>query len=60
MVRKIDIGSFNPDSTSSSAVTRAGKASRARLSMEPTAAASVGATAEPSSMAKRTARRRAT
>ena len=31
MVRKIDIGSFRPDSTSSSAVTRAGSARRARL-----------------------------
>ena len=50
-VRKIDIGSLRPDSISSSAVIRSGRARRARPSSAATAAASVGATAEPTSMA---------
>ncbi len=51
IVRKIDIGSFSPDSTSNNAVTRSGSARWARRSIVPTAAASVGETAAPNSMA---------
>ncbi len=51
MVRKMDIGSLSPDSTSNNAVMRSGNARRARPSNATTAAASVGATAAPTSMA---------
>ena len=50
-VRKTDIGSLSPDSTSSSASSRSGSAAPARRNSTATAAASVGAAADPASSA---------